>query len=67
MRLTLILLTVLLTACLGDESLRAYGAADKVWRVTELRDTPFTASATLTFPEPGLITGMAPCLSLIHI
>lgn len=50
-----------LTACRGDETLSAYGAADKVWRLVELNNAPFTATATLSFPEPGALTGMAAC------
>jgi len=50
-----------LAACWGDETLRAYGAADKVWHLMELRGAPFTAQTTLTFPEPGQIAGAAPC------
>ena len=51
----------LLTACRDDESVRAYGAADKKWRLIELAEKPFDASATLTFPETGRISGTAPC------
>jgi len=62
MRLALILAALLSqSACFDDETLRAYGAADKVWRVTELNNAPFNAIATLTFPEAGRIAGQAPC------
>lgn len=50
-----------LTACQRDETVSAYGAADKVWRLMSIDDVPFTASATLTFPDPGTIAGEAPC------
>lgn len=50
-----------LAACERDETVRAYGGADKVWRLTELNDTAFTASATLMFTDDGKITGTAPC------
>tara|TARA_R110002049_G_scaffold117332_3_gene270731 strand:- start:119317 stop:119709 length:393 start_codon:yes stop_codon:yes gene_type:complete len=53
----------MLPNCNGDETVRAYGAADKVWRVTEIDGKPFTAHATLTFPEAGKIAGDAPCNS----
>ena len=62
LRISLILL-VLLPACRDDESVRAYGAADKQWRLIELNDQPFIAKATLTFPEEGRIAGSAPCNS----
>ncbi|WP_235604608.1 META domain-containing protein [Sulfitobacter sp. EhC04] len=52
-----------LAACDSDETLRAHGAADKEWRLVELQDAPFTATATLTFPEQGVVTGQGPCNS----
>ena len=59
-----VLFAVLAVAgCRGDETLFSYGAADKVWQLVELNEAPFTASATIEFPEPGKITGMAPCNS----
>lgn len=61
MRSFLILSMVLLMACQSDESLAAYGAADKTWVLIELDGTPFTARATLTFPEAGKLAGQAPC------
>ena len=51
----------LLTGCATDETVAAYGGAGQVWRVVELDGTPFSAQATLTFPERGVIAGMAPC------
>ena len=51
----------LITGCQGDETLRAYGAADRIWTLKELNGAPFTASATLTFPQVGEIAGVAPC------
>ncbi|MDW3224588.1 MAG: META domain-containing protein [Paracoccaceae bacterium] len=52
-----------LIGCQKDETVKAYGAADKVWRLVELDDAPVTYSATLTFPETGQIAGKAPCNS----
>lgn len=51
----------LLAACTGDETLSAYGAADKTWVLTEIDGQPFAARATLGFPEPGRLAGQAPC------
>jgi heat shock protein HslJ len=59
----LLLASLMLNACYGDETVRAYGAADKVWTLIELRDTKFAATATLTFLEKGRIAGKAPCNS----
>ena len=50
-----------LLSCRGDETVTAYGAADIEWRLYELDGQPFMAQATLAFPEPGQITGSAPC------
>lgn len=62
MRLSLILPLMLpLSACSADETLRAYGAADKVWHLSELSGAAFTGQTTITFPEPGQIAGSAPC------
>lgn len=52
---------MILSACQRDETVSAYGAADKVWRLISIDDVPFAAPATLTFPEPGMISGQAPC------
>ena len=57
----LLALLLALPACRNDESVRAYGAADKEWRLVELAGNPFDATATLTFPEPGRIAGAGPC------
>jgi heat shock protein HslJ len=50
-----------LAACERDETVRAYGGAEKTWRLIDLNDAPVTASATLTFTDDGKITGTAPC------
>ncbi|WP_370400117.1 META domain-containing protein [Sulfitobacter sp. JB4-11] len=44
-----------------DQTVRAYGADDHIWQVTELRGAPFPARATLQFPRIGQITGTGPC------
>lgn len=51
----------LLAACQRDETVKAFGASDKVWRLVELDDTEVGFNATLTFPETGKIAGHAPC------
>lgn len=50
-----------LSACRRDETLSGYGASGIVWALVELDGKPFTARATLTFPQQGKITGTAPC------
>ena len=61
MRYACLALLTFLTACKADETVRAYGAADRVWVLSELDGTNFAAMATLEFPEPGQIAGQAPC------
>ncbi|WP_187429083.1 hypothetical protein ROLI_004840 [Roseobacter fucihabitans] len=51
----------ILTGCQGDETVRAYGAADRTWRLVELDNASVIYDATLTFPETGQIAGKAPC------
>jgi heat shock protein HslJ len=64
MRLILTALSALaLTACNQDETVRAYGAGDRLWTVAQLNDQAFTAQATLSFPKTGQMVGDAPCNS----
>jgi heat shock protein HslJ len=52
---------LLLPACRADETLSGYGAAGQVWELRQLDGIPFSATATITFPEAGQIAGQAPC------
>jgi len=62
MKLVVILSVALaVLGCEKDETLSGYGAADKVWSLSELDGKPFDAQATITFPEQGKIAGQAPC------
>ena len=61
MRFVILALVLLISACRGDETLRAYGAADRVWTLTELDGKRFAARAIIEFPEEGRISGQAPC------
>jgi len=51
------------TACRADETVGAYGAADRTWMLVELDGAPFEPRATLAFPEKDRIAGKAPCNS----
>lgn len=53
----------LLTSLIGcaDETISGYADPTAVYRLTVIDDAPFTASATITFPEKGLVRGDAPC------
>ncbi|PCH66451.1 MAG: META domain-containing protein [Rhodobacteraceae bacterium] len=52
-----------LSGCWNDESVGAYGAANRIWVLSELDGAPFVQRATLTFPDSGTIAGKAPCNS----
>lgn len=60
MRIALTML-LLLNICQGDETLTAYGASDRTWVVTEIDGQPFSARATISFPEQGRFGGQGPC------
>nr|WP_217434112.1 META domain-containing protein [Leisingera sp. ANG59] len=63
MRLVLITSLLLPSACAGDETLSAYGAAGTEWQLRSIDGAAIPAAATLTFPEPGTIAGSGPCNS----
>ena len=49
--------------CDKDETVAAYGASGKTWRLQEIDQQPFPAAATLSFSEEGRIAGEGPCNS----
>ncbi|WP_342667063.1 META domain-containing protein [Leisingera methylohalidivorans] len=57
----LIFSLLLASACTGDETLSAYGAADEIWHISSIDNAVFPATARLNSPEPGKISGQAPC------
>ncbi len=56
-----IFLLAFIPACQGDETLSAYGAADKVWVLESVDGAAWSARTTITFPEEGKFAGNAPC------
>lgn len=58
---TPLFLSLVLSACFADETVRGYGGADMTWRLVELNGKKFNATVTLTFPEKGRIAGQGPC------
>jgi heat shock protein HslJ len=60
-RLMIVCTLMLTTACIADKTVGGYGAADRVWTLTEVDGLPYPARATLSFPEYGQIAGQAPC------
>ena len=51
---------VALTAC-KDETISGYSTEGATWVLNSIDGVPFTASATISFPEAGKIVGQAPC------
>lgn len=61
MKILLPLLVCLpLTACKADDAVPAPGM---VWELKKLDGALFSAAATISFPEPGVVAGKAPCNS----
>ncbi|WP_271951331.1 META domain-containing protein [Ruegeria faecimaris] len=52
-----------LPQCQKDETVAAYGAAEREWALQEINGQPYNASALLRFLEEGKVTGNAPCNS----
>ena len=55
------LMSLLLAACNEDETISGYADSAATYILTEIDQNPFSASATLRFPEAGKISGRAPC------
>ena len=50
-----------LTLGCGDETISGYADRTAVYNLIELGGAPFTATATIAFPEPGRAAGEGPC------
>ena len=61
--LLLPLFLIFLGACQSDETLTGYGALNKDWHLVEARGLSQAPKARIHFPQPGKITGQAPCNS----
>lgn len=57
------LMALALSGCVGDETLRTYGAADRDWHLQSIDGSGFTARAIVRFPDRGVISGEGPCNS----
>ncbi|MDU9002788.1 META domain-containing protein [Sedimentitalea todarodis] len=60
-RACLIIVALSLTHCTRDETVAAYGGADRVWILAELGNQRVGTPITLTFPGLGRIAGQGPC------
>ena len=63
MRLFLALTLLSTAGCVGDETFNKYGAADRVWVLSELNGEAVSVPITLTVPTPGRIAGQAVCVT----
>lgn len=66
LRLALVAALLSSLGCTGDETVAAYGGADRVWRLVEIDNSPFDARATLLFEKDQFnakarVSGNAPC------
>ncbi|SLN29245.1 META domain-containing protein [Pseudooctadecabacter jejudonensis] len=50
-----------LTACLADETVSGYADPSATYHLIELDDAPFSATATIAFPQEGRVAGNGPC------
>lgn len=60
-RISLVVLALCLSHCTRDETVAAYGGADRIWTLVELDDQRVGSQTTLTFPGSGKIAGQGPC------
>jgi heat shock protein HslJ len=63
MRLFLALTLLSAAGCVGDETFGKYGAADRLWVLSEINGKEVSVPITLTVPTPGRIAGQADCVT----
>ncbi len=61
MRVLLLIPALAILGYCKDETVTGHGGADVIWRLAAIDNVPFTADASLWFPEEGVIAGAAPC------
>lgn len=52
-----------LGGCSPDESISKFADGEAAYHLVSLDGVPFAGRATISFPEPGRVTGQAPCNS----
>lgn len=62
-RLIFGLIAISCMACQPDETISGYADPAAVYTLKTVNDAPFDATATITFPEEGVVRGMGPCNS----
>ena len=48
-------------ACGPDETISGYAEPSAIYHLVSLDGAPFTATATISFPEQGSVSGQGPC------
>ncbi len=64
MRLILTLPLLALFQCDKDETVAAYGAAERVWALQEIDGRPYEASALLQFPKKARLPETPPATAI---
>ena len=59
----LLAIPLLLGACEKDETISGFTDPQAVYTLQEIDGAHFPARATITFPEPGQVSGKGPCNS----
>ncbi len=59
----LLLIPLILTACAADQTNSGQIDANATYRLIELDGVAFGATATISFPEAGVVRGTGPCNS----
>jgi len=57
----MLLLPLLLATCNKDETISGFIDTSTIFALVELNGRPFDASATVSFPQEGLVKGNGPC------
>ncbi|MCF2871838.1 META domain-containing protein [Octadecabacter sp. G9-8] len=58
-----LIMATALSACARDESISKFVDPLSEFHLIEMNGIPFTAAATIAFPEEGRVVGRAPCNS----
>lgn len=67
MRCFAAVMALVLCGCSTDETLWAYGAAERDWHLSEWNGTSFEAGGVIRFGPKGAVSGQGPCNSFSAI
>lgn len=60
-KITILVLAMFGVSACVDESISGYAGTGVKYHLVDIDGVPFTAPATITFPEEGRVVGQAPC------